>query len=127
GSGVAVQLTLAGRPPAFVIGWSTATVSGSPVTDRLPAHRLLAISQTVERLWPMGPYAIASATAVVVKALLEGSRQLIPALAMFDGELGLRRVAGILPLELGQGRILKRVTPVLSPQERTEAVTKLSR
>ena len=127
GSGVDVQLTLAGRPPAIVIGWSTATINGSPVADRLPAHRLLAISQTVERLWPMGPYAIASATAVVVEGLLRGSRQLVPALVMFDGELGLRRVAGILPLELGQGRILKRVTPVLSPQERTEAITKLTK
>lgn len=127
GSGVDVQLTLAGRPPAIVIGWSTATVNGSPISDRLPAHRLLAISQTVERLWPIGPYAIASSTAVVVQGLLQGSRQLIPALAMFDGELGLRRVAGILPLELGQGRIVRRVTPVLSPQERTEAITKLSR
>ena len=127
GSGVDIQLTLAGRPPAIVVGWSTATVSGSPLTDRLPAHRLLALTQTVERLWPLGPYAIASATAVVVEGLLEGSRQLIPALAMFDGELGLRRVAGILPLELGQGRILRRVTPVLSPQERTEAVTKIGK
>lgn len=127
GSGVDVQLTLAGRPPAIVIGWSTATVNGSPISDRLPPHRLLAISQAVERLWPTGPYAIASATAVVIQGLLRGSRKLIPALAMFDGELGLRRVAGVLLLELGQGRILKRVTPVLSPQERTETVTKLSR
>jgi hypothetical protein len=49
-----VELTIAGRPPTFVIGWTAATVGGAMLTDRIPAHRLLAISQSLRRLWPQG-------------------------------------------------------------------------
>jgi malate dehydrogenase len=122
-----VELTVAGRPPAFVIGWTAATVGGAMLTDRIPAHRLLAISQSLRRLWPPGPQTIAAATADVIVGLIEGSRRLLPAMTILDGELGARRVAGMLPLELGRGRVLRKVIPTLSPQERTELMTALSK
>ena len=122
-----VELTVAGRPPAFVIGWSAATVGGALLTERVPAHRLLAISQSLRRLWPPGPQTIAAASADVIVALIEGSRRLLPAMTILDGELGARRVAGMLPLELGRGRVLRKVIPTLSPQERTELMTALSK
>jgi hypothetical protein len=40
-------------------------------------------------------------------------------MAIGDGELGRRGAAIMMPLELGSGRILRRITPSLSPQERT--------
>jgi hypothetical protein len=122
-----VELTIAGRPPAFVIAWSAAMSGGSLLTERVPAHRLLAISQSLRRLWPPGPQTIAAPTADVIVALLEGSRRLLPAMTILDGELGARRVAGMLPLELGRGRVLRKVIPTLSPQERTELMTSLSK
>jgi hypothetical protein len=48
-------------------------------------------------------------------------------MTILDGELGVRRVAGMLPLELGRGRVLRKVIPALSPQERTELITALSK
>ena len=120
-SGIDVSVSLAGRPPAFVVAWSSATVSGSAAADRLPPHRMFAISSTVARLWPPGPYAIASATAPIVEALVLGSRRRHQALAILDGELGARGIAAMLSLELGHGRILSRAVPTLSPQERTSA------
>jgi malate dehydrogenase len=121
-----VELTVTGRPPAFVVGWSAATCAGSLLTDRVPAHRLLAISDAVKRLWPPGPQAIGAATAPVVEALVAGSRRLHPALSVLEGELGLRGSAVMLPLELGHGRVLARVVPSLSPQERTDVVKSVS-
>ncbi len=118
-SGVDVSLTVAGRPPAFVVGWSSATIAGSAIAERLPAHRMLAISSTIGRLWPPGPYAIASATTAIVEALIMGSRRRHQAAAMLDGEFGAKGIAAMLPLELGHGRILSREVPTLSPQERT--------
>jgi len=118
-SGVEVAITVNGRPPSFVIGWSAATVAGAAASERVPAHRMLAISATVKRLWPPGAYAIASATAPVVEGLISGSRRRLQALAILDGEYGARGVACMLPLELGHGRILSRAMPTLSPQERT--------
>lgn len=118
----AVELTVVGRPPALVIGWSAAAVDGSLVSEQIPAHRLLAISAMLPRLWPPKPYAIASAAAPIVEALLSGSRKRHAALTVIDGSLGARGRAVMLPLGLGRGRVLSHVIPSLSPQERTEMV-----
>jgi malate dehydrogenase len=114
-----VRLTLVGRPPALVAGWTAATADGSFLVDRVAAHRLSAISQALPKLWPPGPYAIGSATAEVVEALVCGSRRLIPAMTIIDGDLGVRATAVMLPLELGRHRVLSHIVPSLSPQERT--------
>jgi malate dehydrogenase len=115
-----IEVTTVGRPPGFTIGWSSASVEGRVVTQQAPPHRLLAISQALPRLWPPGPYAIGTASSVVVEALLFGSRRLHPALTVLDRELGARGRAVMLPLRLGQHRILGHVMPSLSPQEMTE-------
>lgn len=121
-----VNVAVVGRPPKLVVGWSAATVDGSLLSERVPAHRLLAISDSLAKLWPPGPYAIASASAGPIEALLSGSRRLHPAQTILDGELGARGSAVLLPLELGQGRVLSHVVPSLSPQERTEMVNGLT-
>jgi len=120
-----VDVVVAGRPPALVIGWSSATISGSLLSDRIPAHRLLAITNALPRLWPPGPQVIAAPTAGVVEALIAGSRRLHHAMTVLDGEFGVRGVAAMLPLELGRGCVLARVVPSLSPRERTEFLSGL--
>jgi malate dehydrogenase len=120
-----VDLAVTGRPPAFVIGWSSAAVDGSLVTDRIPAHRLAAISQSIGRLWPPAPQAIAAPTARIVEGLVDGSRTLHQAMTILDGEFGARGVAALLPLRLGHGRILQRIVPSLSAQERTQVINEL--
>jgi len=126
GSASEVSLSVAGRPPRLVIGWSSATAGGSLIESRVPAHRLLAISDTLARLWPPGPQAIAAATAPLVEALVFGSRRLHQAAAMLDGEFGARAAAGMMPLELGHGRVKRRVMPSLSPLEIGAVQTSLS-
>ena len=96
------------------------TTAGVLVTDRVPAHRLIAVSESLAGLWPPGPVAIAAATAPIVEALVSGSRRWHPAMTVVDGVLGARGRAVLLPLELGRGRVLAHVIPSLSPQERTE-------
>ena len=118
-----VDLTVVGRPPSFVIGWTAASAGGGRLSDRIAAHRLLSISQSLPKLWPPGPLAIGAATAAVVEGLILGSRRLHPALTIVDGELGARGAAVLLPLELGRLRVLSRVMPSLSPQEMTALVT----
>ena len=128
GAGDDVRVSVNGRPPSFVLGWSAATVAGSLVSDRLPAHRLLAIGRSLQGLWPPGPSAIAAATARVVEALAFGSRRLETALTVLDGlstsleagEFGARHRSALLPLALDRGRVQRRVMPTLSRQELTE-------
>ncbi len=125
GAAADVLLSVVGRPPSVVLGWSSATLAGSLVTDCVPAHRLRAISDAVRRLWPPGAHAIAAATAQVVEALASGSRRRLHALTLLDGELGARGTAAMLPVELGEGQVLRRIVPSLSPQERTELINSL--
>jgi malate dehydrogenase len=120
-----VDLAVTGRPPEFFIAWSSATVDGALVTDRVPAHRLAAISQSIRRLWPPAAQAIAAPTALIVEGLVIGSRRLHQALTILDGELGARRIAAVLPVRLGHGRVLQRIVPSLSPQERTQLANEL--
>lgn len=125
GSGADVSLTVAGKPPALTVAWSAALAGGSLLTDRIPAHRLLAISQQLKVLWPAGPYAIATATAPVIEGLISGTRRDTPGVTVLAGEFGQRGVACLLPLVLGNGRVLSRLMPSLSPQERTDVVNSL--
>jgi hypothetical protein len=127
GSGVDVHLNVVGRPTSLVIAWSAATAGGSLVTDRVPAHRLLAMSSTLARLWPPGPQAIGAATARIAAGLAFGSRQAEQACVVLDGEFGVRGRAAMLPLELGHGRVLRRLEPSLSPLERTDITNRCQR
>ena len=120
-------VTVAGRPPSFVVGWNAATIGGRMVTELVPAHRLLSISQSLGKLWPAGPQAIAAPTAAVVEGLIAGTRLPIAASVITDGEYGVRGIAALMPVELGNKRILRRALSTQSPQERTETMSVLSR
>jgi malate dehydrogenase len=121
-----VDVVIVGRPRSFVVAWSGATAGGSLVADIAPSHRLRTISNAVSRLWPPGPQTIAAPTAAIVEALIAGSRRLHQAVTVLDGELGMRGVAAMLPVELGDRRVLGRSIPTLSPVERTEMLTALA-
>lgn len=121
------QVAVAGRPPSFVVAWSSATIGGRLVTDVVPAHRLLAMSQSLTKLWPPGPESIAAPTALFVEGLLNGSRQALHASVIADGEFGARSAAALMPVEVGNKKILNRLPPSQSPQEKTETSTILSR
>jgi hypothetical protein len=118
-SGAAVHVAIAGRPPAFTVGWSSATAGGSLLADRIAPHRLLALSESLAKLWPPGPQVIGAATARLVEALVLGSRHEHQAMTILDGEFGAKGVAAMLPLALGDGRVLRRVMPTLTAQETT--------
>ncbi len=81
-AGVDVGVRLSGRPPAFAIDWSSATVSGAPLTAHVATHRMRAISDGLGRLWPPGPQAIGAATAPIVEGLAFGSRRLHHAMTL---------------------------------------------
>jgi malate dehydrogenase len=127
GSGADVSLVVTGRPPAFVVAWSSATIGGALITDRVAPHRLVAISNQLKLLWPTGPYAIAAATAPIVEGLLAGTRAHVPAVVIVDREFGVRGRAALLPVSLGNGRVLARHKPSLSQQEHTEFMNTLTR
>jgi malate dehydrogenase len=127
GSGVDVSVAVVGRAPGFTIGWTSGTFGGSALTSQIAPHRMLAISDMLKKMWPPKPQAIGAATAVVVEGLIGGSRRHIFATTVLDGEYGEHGVATMVPVELGDRRIIRRIEPSLSTQERVEFLNGLSR
>jgi malate/lactate dehydrogenase len=127
GSSKDVSVNVVGRPGAFVIAWSSANVAGSCMTEHLPAHRMLAVSDRLAKLGAPGPQSLGAAAAHAATALAFGGRQRVSAFTVLDGEYDVRGRAAMLPLELGQRRIVRRILPSLSTQERVQFLNGLER
>jgi malate dehydrogenase len=123
GSGVEVSLRIVGVPPhGAVIAWEEATAFGQPIASEMPPHLMSGLSARLPGLWPPGPYALASAAARVVEAVLAGGRRRF---SCFVADARGRVAA--LPVELGADGIRKIHQPVLTPQERTLFETAIDR
>lgn len=81
-----VVVNLVGVPPSHpVVPWSSATIGGYPLDDRLSPPQLARLRRCLGQLWPPGPYTLASAAAEVIEAMMTGrSRR---AFACFVGEV----------------------------------------
>jgi malate dehydrogenase len=68
-----VLVNLVGVPPSHpVVPWSSATIGGYPLEDRLSALQQARLDQSLKQLWPPGPYTLASAGGQVITAMLSG-------------------------------------------------------
>ena len=113
---VAVQAL--GTPPEHpVVTWSSASVAGAPLEERLSPPALARVRRLAERLWPPGPYALASAAARVVEALAAGgSRRVFTCFVTDDARRPASASAAAVILHAGGvGEV---VEPSLSPSER---------
>jgi malate dehydrogenase len=119
GSGVEIQLNVVGVPPeAAVIAWEEATAFGQPISAVLPPHRLAALSARLPRLWPLGPFSLASAAARVAEAVALGSRRRFSCfVCVGEGEMPAAVLA--MPVELGRRGVVRVLRPSLTRQEQT--------
>ena len=115
-----VALQVLGAPPAYpVVAWSSASVGGYPLEDRLPPPAVARLRRRVDRLWPPGPYALASAAARVVEAVAAGGSRRVFTCFVADES---RRSASApsVAVTLHAGGVGAVVTPRLSPSERVQ-------
>ena len=69
-----VAIHIIGAPPAHtVVPWSSATICGYRLEKSLSANQLKKLRSYVDKLWPPGPYTLASVTTLVVETLTLGS------------------------------------------------------
>ena len=115
GSGVEVTLSIVGVPPkGAVVAWEEATAHGQPISSELPPHALAALSARIPGLWPPGPYALGSAAARVVEAIVHGSRR------RYTCFVSVRPATVVaMPVELGTSGVVRVVAPTLTRQEQT--------
>jgi len=119
GSGVDIALRVVGVPPrAAVVAWEEATVSGQPLSSRLPAYAIAALNARIPGLWPPGPYVLGSAAARVVEALVNGSRRHYSCFVALDRG-ATRNAVAAMPVALGPGGLSQVLEPTLTRQEQT--------
>lgn len=116
-----VMLSVLGVPPSgFVVPWSEASIGGYPLEAVLPPAGLARIQARLPHLWPPGPYALGTAAARIVAALLSSSRQSFSVLTQLSGEFGVRNRPGTVPARLASRGIVQTRVPELSTRERVQ-------
>jgi malate dehydrogenase len=114
-----VALSILGIPPNhIVIGWEDATIAGFALSTLVTEPVRRQLGRRIGALWPVGPYALASAVGKVVDALSGHSRRPITCFVAPDDQAGVRMRAAALPVRLGAAGIAEVMTPTLSAVER---------
>ena len=114
-SGVEIGLTVVGVPPhAAVVLWEEASISGQPLASIVPPHEIAALNARLPGLWPPGPYALASAAARVIEAIVNGSRRRFSCFVAAG-----RGSVGSMPAELMRRRGAARHRAVLTVRRAT--------
>jgi malate/lactate dehydrogenase len=114
-----VALTALGVPPDHVvIPWEDATAGGFALHRIVnePARRQ--IEADVGRLWPPGPYALASAAAKVLDTLLGRSERLVTCFVGADDSAGRRARTSAVPVRLNRSGLIDVALPELSGRDR---------
>jgi malate dehydrogenase len=127
GSAADVALAVLGVPPAhIVVPWEEATIGGLAAMRTLdePARRRLV--GRVAPLWPVGPYALATAAAAAVEAIVLASPRRFSAFVAPDDSRGRRHRATALPVSLGSSGIDRVVLPTLNGHDRVALETAMN-
>lgn len=122
-----VGLTVLGKPPdGFVVPWGEASIGGRALQHVVSQVQLARIEARTGHLWPPGPNTLGGAAAAVTEAILSASRRSFSVLTWLDGEFGIRRVVGTLPVHLSAEGIADLRVPELGPREHVRLQTALN-
>jgi malate dehydrogenase len=113
-----VALSVLGVPPQHtVIPWEDATLAGFALTRLLDEPSRRRLEARITALWPPGPYALATAAALVVEAMAGRTRRVASCFVAPDTSAGTRTRTTAVPVRLGSSGIVDVMRPALSVVE----------
>jgi malate dehydrogenase len=119
-----IALSVLGRPPQHVIvPWDEASIGGRCATNVLSAAQLARLDARVARLWPPGPYALASAATRLVQTAITRSPRVHAAQVAVTREEGTAGRSAMMPVTLQPSGIASLVEPSLSTRDRVRFET----
>ncbi|OFW12404.1 MAG: hypothetical protein A3F69_03550 [Acidobacteria bacterium RIFCSPLOWO2_12_FULL_66_10] len=114
-----VAVSVLGVPPAqIVIPWEDVTIAGFSITRRLDEPTRRRLGARVAALWPPGPYALASAAALVVEVMAGRTRRIASCFVAPDVSAGRRTRTAAMPVCLSASGVVEVVLPPLSAIDR---------
>lgn len=126
-AGAAAQdtsLSVLGRPPQHIIvPWDEAAIAGRTVTQVLNAAQIARLDARIARLWPPGPYALASAATRLIRTALTKSPRVHSALVAVTRDEGLPGRSAMMPVTLKPAGLASLVAPSLSARDRVRFET----
>ena len=119
-----IALSVLGRPPQHVIvPWDEASIGGRCATNVLSAAQLARLDARIARLWPPGPYALASAAARLVQTALTRAPRVHAAQVAVTRDEGTPGRSAMMPVTLNRAGIAALVEPSLSSRDRVRFET----
>ena len=122
-----ISLSVLGRPPQqIIVPWDEASIGGRCATSVLNAAQLARLDARIARLWPPGPYALASAAARIVRTALMRSPRIHAALIAVTRDEGTPGRSAMMPVTLDSKGIAALVSPSLSTRDRVRFETSMA-
>ena len=114
-----ISLSVLGRPPQQVIvPWDQAAIAGRPAPDVLSADQLARLDARIARLWPPGPYALASAATRIIRSAVTRAPRVHAAQVAVTREEGTPGRSAMMPVTLHPAGLASLVPPALSSRDR---------
>jgi malate dehydrogenase len=119
-----ISLSVLGRPPAqIIVPWEEAAIAGRTATAVLSAAQLSRLDARIARLWPPGPYALASAATAIIRTALTKTPRVHAALVAVNRDEGVPGRSAMMPVTLRPAGIAALVQPSLSARDRVRFET----
>ena len=119
-----ISLSVLGRPPhQIIVPWDEVAIAGRSATEVLSAAQLARLDARIARLWPPGPYALASAAARIVRTALTRTPRVHAATVAVTRDEGAPGRSAMMPITLVPAGISTLVAPALSSRDRVRFET----
>jgi malate dehydrogenase len=119
-----VSLSVLGRPlQQIIVPWDEASIAGRTATAVLTAAQLQRLDARIGRLWPPGPYALASGATRMMRTALTRSPHVHAALVAVGRDEGSPGGSAMMPVTLRPEGLSMLVPPALSTRDRVRFET----
>jgi malate dehydrogenase len=113
-----ISLSVLGRPAQIIVPWDEAAIAGRTATQVLTAAQLARLDTRIARLWPPGPYALASAATRILRSALTRTPRVHAALVAVTRDEGTPGRSAMMPVTLRPAGLASLVAPALSTRDR---------
>ena len=119
-----ISLSVLGRAPQqIIVPWDEAAIGGRTATQVLSAAQLARLDARIARLWPPGPYALASAATRLIRTALTRTPRIHAALVAVNRDEGVPGRSAMMPVTLQPAGLASLVPPSLSTRDRVRFET----